>query len=297
MAFRDRLHQLQETVEERTGMRFVPDDRLSLLEASDRERRTLQRELDLLAYTALDYVGGAPQELKPQERRKLAQQSRVAWMKDPLAGAAVDLMNDFVFGRGLPRPKANDEEVQKVIDEAWDDPDNQLVLTSYQAQLGIGTDLTLQSNLFFLVFDDGEDGKVKLGLLDHDSVQTVVRDPDNRLRVLYFVAHETEQEWDYTADMPKQAIRPGIDQAKVVYYEHWRNVDDALEEAEAGNRERPTWPRKAVSPTGASSTSPSTGRWRWPSGTRSWTGSCAGTTPTTSSWMPAWTSWRRAPPS
>ena len=246
MAMRDRLNQLQEVVERRTGQAIIPHERLDILEASDRERRALQKELDLLAYQALNYVGGAPQELKPIERRKLAQQSRVAWMKDPLAGAAVDLMNDFVFGRGIPRPKAADERVQEVIDEAWDDPDNQLVLTSYAAQLALGTDLSLQSNLFFLVFDDGEDGKIKLGMLDHDSVQGVVRDPENRLRILYYVAHETRVEWDYKADQPKTAMRPGRDQAKVVYYEHWQNVEDARANGAVEQPPMPDQPEVAI---------------------------------------------------
>jgi hypothetical protein len=51
----------------------------------------------------------------------------VVWMRDPLAGAAVDLMNDFTFGRGLPKPKAKDKSRPGVLDEAWDDPDNQEV--------------------------------------------------------------------------------------------------------------------------------------------------------------------------
>jgi hypothetical protein len=103
--FRERL---TEFVEDRTGLTIAPREKLELLEASDTERRALQRELDLLAYTALDYVGGQPQELKAVERRKLAQKARIVWMRDPLAGAAVDLMNDFTFGRGLSKPKATD---------------------------------------------------------------------------------------------------------------------------------------------------------------------------------------------
>jgi hypothetical protein len=238
MGLRERLTEGVERAVEGAGYNVVPHERLSLLEASDARRRELQRDLDLLAYTALDYVGGSPQELKAVERRKLAQQSRVAWMKDPQAGAAVDLMNDFTFGRGIPRPKCNDETVQEIVDEAWDDPDNQLVLTSYAAQISLGIDLSLQSNLFILVFDDGDDGKVKLGILDHDSVETVVRDPDNRLRILYFLAREVRQEWDYENDIAKTSLRPEVEK-KVTYYEHWRNVEDLKEQAESGNRDLP----------------------------------------------------------
>lgn len=231
-------------IRQRLAEALAPEDtvvesreRLDLLEASDYERRAVQRELDLLAYTALDYTGGRAQELRAVERRRLAQRARIAWMRDPQAGAAVDLMNDFVFGRGMPRPKANDPEVQKVLDEAWDDPDNQLVLTGYDAQLTLGTDLTLQSNLFFLVFDDGEDGKVKLGMLDHDGVQRVVRDPENRRRILYYVVKlpGTVRE-DFKRG--EQTIEPRPENERTLYYEHWRNVRDAEEEVERGERKK-----------------------------------------------------------
>lgn len=252
MGWRDRFLDVRENLEDRAGVSVVPRERLVLLETSDAERRALQKELDLLAYTALDYVGNNPQEIKVVERRKLVQRSRVTWMRDPQAGAAVDLMNDFVFGRGIPKPKANDAQVQEVIDEAWEDPDNQLVLTSYQAQMALGTDLSLQSNLFLLVFEDGEDGKVKLGLLDHDTVETVVRDPDNRLRILYYVAKVVRQKWDFEHDRPEQMqYMPGQgtnaqsstinglsnSPGQVKYYEHWRNVEDLAEEIKDGARQ------------------------------------------------------------
>jgi hypothetical protein len=223
----------------------------------------IQRDLDMLAYTALNYVGHRPQELKAVERRRLAQRSRITWMKDPQAGAAVDLMNDFVFGRGMKAPKANDPQVQQVLDDFWNDPDNQLVLTSYQAQLALGTDLELQSNLFFLVFEDGQDGKVKLGLLDHDTVETVVRDTENRLRILYYLARHFDYRWNFQTDQPqivvgvqsdtekaKLAPAPTVQttpgyamnpiltgQGQVRYYAHFRNVEDAETDMESGARQ------------------------------------------------------------
>lgn len=271
-SWRDRLVETRESIRERversTGYTLTQTERLGLLEESDSERRMLQRDLDLLAYTALNYVGGAPQELKAVERRRMAQRARIVWMRDPQAGASVDLMNDFVFGRGLTKPKANDPAVQDVIDEAWDDPDNQLILTSYQAQLELGVDFELQSNLFFLIFEEGEDGKVKLGMLDHDTVETVVRDDDNRLRILFYVARWVAMRWDYTNDMPMivtgsnttvsgTGVAPNLpvkdsmpgqlgglvpNSNQVKYYEHWRNVEDVLKDADAGNREMPELP-------------------------------------------------------
>lgn len=264
-SWQDRFKDLRETIEQRTGIAIERAERVKYLEESDAERRMLQRDLDLLAYTALDYVGNRPQELRAVERRRLAQRSRIVWMKDPQAGAAVDLMNDFVFGRGMSKPKANDPQVQAVIDEAWEDPDNQIVLTSYQAQLALGTDLELQSNLFVLIFEDGEDGKVKLGLLDHDSVENVVRDEDNRLRIMYYIAREFVVRWDFANDRPQVVVgyrtdtgqpnsianaptqlnAPGTPSPLVAgngivkYYPHWRNVEDAVTDAQQGAREMP----------------------------------------------------------
>jgi hypothetical protein len=239
MSFRERLG---EFVSERTGLAIESREKLELLEAGDVERRALQRELDLLAYTALDYVGGQPQELKAVERRRLAQKARIVWMRDPLAGASVDLMNDFTFGRGLSKPKANDKLVQEKLDEAWDDPDNQEILTTLDAQVRLGTDLSLQANLFIKVFDDGDDGKVKLSLLKNDLVETVVRDPEVPQRILWFVcAEEPYQDWDYVNDAPLIDLRKHQMPSKV-YYPHWRNVDLLLEEVSAGSRTLPNMP-------------------------------------------------------
>jgi hypothetical protein len=206
---------------QRKGAEVVDKGRLDVMEAMVEDRRILRKDLDLIAWTALDYVGGSEQDLKAVARRKLVQQARVAWQQDPQLGAATDLMNDFSLGRGIPRPKARDEKVQQVLDEAWEDEDNQLVLTSYPAQLALGTDLTLQANLFLLQFT-GDDGRVKLGLLDHDTVENVVRDPDNRRRILYYVSRRKTISWDFKNDAP--AVQPvQSQQDRILYYQHWLN--------------------------------------------------------------------------
>ena len=192
---------LQEVVEQRTGKTVVDKEYIALAEASDVERRAMQKELDLMGWYVLDYMGGSPQEVKPMERRRMAAQARMVWVQDPVAGANVDLSCQFIFGRGVPKPKAADEKVQEVIDEAWDDPDNKAALTTFPAQTALCTDLVIQSNLFLLFFE-GDDGKVKLGILEHDSVEDAVRDSNNRMRVLYYVARQRRYGWDYTMDRP-----------------------------------------------------------------------------------------------
>ena len=228
------FRRIAEAAARRDGAEVVDQGELEIMESEVRERRALRKELDLIAWQALDYVGGNEQDLQAVHRRKLVQQARVAWQQDPQLGAAIDLMNDFALGRGVPKPQARDQRVQEIIDEAWEDEDNQLVLTSYPAQLALGTDLSLQSNLFLLLFT-GDDGRVKLGLLEHDTVENVVRDPDNRRRILYYVSRRKRVKWDYTNDAP-QTDGYYYDRDKgdrVVYYQHWRNEPSRGQKAPA----------------------------------------------------------------
>jgi hypothetical protein len=223
-------------LEEISGYSLIPSGERQVMEATTQDYRMLRRELDIVGYSVLDYLSQQPQELSVPARRQIVQRTRYVWMNDPLVGAASDLTNDFVFGRGVPAPRAKDKAVQEVIDEAWEDVDNNEVLTGFDAQLALGTSLYIQSNLFFLLFDDGQDGKVKLSLLNHDSVVGAVPDNERAHRILWYMAEERKSRWDYKADRweIKTTAVP-----KVLYYPHWRNVALSEEEGEIGPTERP----------------------------------------------------------
>ena len=70
-------------------------------------------------------LSGQSQEARFEERIKLGRQAANVCAQGPRAGAAVDLSNDFTFGRGVGKPRCRNEAVQEVVDEAWDDADNQ----------------------------------------------------------------------------------------------------------------------------------------------------------------------------
>ena len=217
----------REMLAEATGQAVVSQDRLELLEQVEFDYRILRRDTDLLGWGVMDFMGGRPTELSPATRRNIVQRARVVWAHDAQAGAACELMNDFVFGRGVPGPRCKDKAVQDWVDENWNDPDNKRVLTTIDAQTALGNDLAIQSNLFVLFFDDGDDGKVKLSLLSHDSVNDYVPHPEKRHRVLYYLAAEKKQEWDYKNDTMK--IDTSI-VTKPTYYEDFEGVKISKDE-------------------------------------------------------------------
>lgn len=214
-----------ERVESVTGFAVVDANELRVQEAVSREAYYMANDLEELGYIAMNYASGRPSEPTAASRRKWAQQARVVWLADPLAGAATEMLNEFSLGRGVPRPRAKDKKVQEKIDEAWDDPQNQRVLTSFVAQTKFGNSLSIQSNVFFLLFDDGEDGKVTLSFLNHDTVEGTYTDPENRQRVLFYLATETTDEWDFGTDSVKLGTTTVT---KPLYYEAWGAVVEAL---------------------------------------------------------------------
>ena len=54
---------------------------------------------------------------------------------------------------------------------------------------------------------------MKLGLLDHDTVETVACAPDNRLRISCYLARHFEQEWDFQNDTAIN-VTPGASKSK-----------------------------------------------------------------------------------
>jgi hypothetical protein len=220
-----------EAFEERSGTIVVPRERLEELVEAERNLGYTYRELEDLGWRVMDYFNAQPGEVSAPTRRKMVQKARVLWENDPQAFAAVNLMNDFTFGRGVSSPRCKDAEVQELVDEAWNDPDNARVLTSYRAQLMRGTDLSIQANVFFKLFDDSADGRVKLALLEHDDVETAVRDPENNLRVLYYLTKQRKVEWDFKQHAPKMNAE-AVAQAKTTYYEAWGSLEEAQAERE-----------------------------------------------------------------
>lgn len=224
--------------------RVISGDMATLMEAAIEDAAYLRRERDLYGWTALtgaDSSGSRDQRF--DDRLRIAREARRAWEGDVLAGRAIDLLNQFVLGRGVPMPRAKDKGVQKVLEEVWNDPDNKASLTGLQAQLAMNTDLTIQANLFVAFFADGDDGKVKVGIVPHDTVQSAVRHPAHDQRVLYYVAKRVEREWDFATDSEK-IVGGGL--AKTVYYEAW-GLREAVEEArKAGASKLPVPPKEKV---------------------------------------------------
>jgi hypothetical protein len=232
---------LRETVEDWTGVTVADRQELGGLRESAVQLEMWREEAMELAYWAMDYFSGRPQEMRPERRNRLAQRSRIAMMQDPLAGAEAQLLANFAFGRGIGRPQAAHPAVQAVIDEAWENPVNSEKLCSYEAQRHRSNEMITQANLYPVAFV--RNGKVRVGFLDADQVPHIVCDPEDDERPLWYVTRKFQVGWDFTADRPIPATQMSGSGGtyltpKIIYYPHWQNVTDAMRER-AANEEDP----------------------------------------------------------
>lgn len=225
---------IRERIEEVAGVAVRPYEETQVQESAYHQMQAFVDEAEDLAIGTLGYLEGRPHEVTANRRRELSQRSRVAYIKDPLAGAEGDMRANFAFGRGVSKPTAKDPDVQSVIDRFWADPVNQKKLTSYEAQRLRSNDLLAQGNLFCGYFE--ENGAIRVAFLDADLVTDVVVSNEDDELPLWYAVRKKKREWDYNRDgekpVPYEIRGDGL--ARTWYYRHWRNVD--LAEREAADR-------------------------------------------------------------
>jgi hypothetical protein len=153
----ERVDSLEETTSAELRDRILDlTESISDAQAELMMRETLQEDFswDLISAQRTGLLDSL--DMTPKARRARNEQAEKIWREDPVAGRGVDTMNEYVWGRGLPMPRALDKRIQRLIRSFWEDPDNKLILTSYEAQVCKGTELTLFGELFLVLFDQGE---------------------------------------------------------------------------------------------------------------------------------------------
>lgn len=226
------------TAQQWSGFTVAPLEEVTSLRESYGEMGFFLDEVEDMGALVMDYVGGRPHEVQAMHRRRLAQQSRIALIHDPTAGAEAQLRANFAFGRGITIPQAKDPDVQKVIDRAWKDPNNERKLTSYEAQRHRSNEMLTAANLFPTLFI--QNGKVRVGFRDADDVADIVTDPEDDETPLWYVVRQRRTEWDYTTHQLRPVLGYEMENGteKVWYVKHWRNVED-LEEWDRQTGESP----------------------------------------------------------
>jgi hypothetical protein len=98
---------------------------------------------------------------------------------NPLAWAIANLRTDYVWGDG-PTIRAENDDVQAVIDDHWNDRVNNWPIKGSQRV----RDLGLYGELFIESFVRPQDGRVRLGAIDASEIDEIITDPENREEII-----------------------------------------------------------------------------------------------------------------
>lgn len=113
-------------------------------------------------------------DLSPVTQDKM--QNIAAWLydSDPIAKRIIDLKRDFLVGEPVI-VKAVDEDVDKVVQEFWKDPINNMDLFVPD----IARDLGLFGEQAIPAFVNSVNGHVRLGYIDPCMIEKIIVNPDN----------------------------------------------------------------------------------------------------------------------
>lgn len=165
------------------GLEIIPARQINSL----REDVTqLQRQLEDVGWVKINSTDWSFSEGVQEKYTDMVKRCRLAYLKNPIVGQAVNLTTYYTFGEGVMEPKCQEsEEVNEIIKEFWNDPDNRLSLTSNENQLRLSNKLQYDGELAFIMQVD-VDGTCYVRLIDTLSITTIVRDKMDGMRPLFY---------------------------------------------------------------------------------------------------------------
>lgn len=198
------------------GFNLVKEKRLTeLLEAMTTYKRTLED----IGWINLSLTQSFDKDLIAGGYENMLKRCRLYYYNNPLAGHWIQLTTSFTFGQGISVPKAAASEIQEVINEFWNDPDNQKALTSKQSQIKLCDKLQYEGNLFVVLFVNKITGNVKVRIFDALEIKDIIKDSDDRLRPLFYKRSITKRKYNFTSDSYDMGT------LNYVYYPDWQVGD------------------------------------------------------------------------
>lgn len=104
-----------------------------------------------------------------------------AYNANPLAFAIIEITTSFVLGKGVTMA-ANQPEVQRVLLDFWNDPDNHMETRVY----ALCTELALYGEQFIRFFVNPYNGRVKIRQIDPSIIDEIETDPNDIETVVRF---------------------------------------------------------------------------------------------------------------
>lgn len=164
----------------------------------------LELELELAAEDAgwLRLLGESEREFSREALRKIAHESRLYWMKNPLIRRSVLTVTDYCFGLGVTI-RGDHPVVDEVVQKFLEDPKNKAEVTTVLKMQEKDRDIQIEGNLFFVFFANSK-GDTRVRTIPFDEIEEIHTNPEDgkepwfyQRRKLAQGASELYPDWGY----------------------------------------------------------------------------------------------------
>lgn len=147
----------------------------------------LERTVEDIGWIRINGRASDSQEAAGEDFERMVKRSRLAFIKNPIIAQAINLTTSYTFGEGVSTPRAakDNKEVQDIISEFWNSPDNKISISTAEVQQKISNKLQYDGEIAFALRVDF-DGSVYVRYYDPVSIIEVIHDPSDSMRPMFF---------------------------------------------------------------------------------------------------------------
>lgn len=153
------------------------------------------------------FTAAAQQEFSPEGMRQIRMICRLFTIKNPLLKRGAALRSAYVWGQGVQiTARANgkqpgEQDVQKIVAAFLDDPGNQRVLTSAQAQNELERTLFTDGEKYIACFTNPRTGRVQVRSLPADEIFEIIHNPEDASEPWYY-----RRQWTHVQRMSDGSV-------------------------------------------------------------------------------------------
>lgn len=159
------------------------------------QERLVDLELALEDANWMRLMFEGEQEFTRQGLKKIVDLARVMYVKNPLIKRGVMVKALYIWAQGV-NVKYKNPELNKILQDFWDDPKNRVELTGHQAQMLKQVDYEVVSNIFFCFFTRPSDGRVHVRSLPFEEITDIISDPEDAKTPRFYVRKWTEKKFN-----------------------------------------------------------------------------------------------------
>ncbi len=185
------------------------------------EERLAELELSLEDSSWLRLSLEGDREFSRAGLDRIIKLSRIFALKNPLINHAIEVTSHYVFGQGVTLAY-EDEQLNEVWQNWWDDAGNRIELTDHQALMDKQKELDATGNLFFTLFTNISTGRVRVRSIAVEEIRDIICNPD-----------DTKEPWFYKRVWAQQTMD----------LRHTRTGSVRLEQKEAFYPDVRYWPK------------------------------------------------------